>query len=285
MIATLNCPGFRELSQPVARGKIWFRFMRSASTACLLALFMSSVPARAELVAKTDPPPSFAERAQKRFSESRTQFRSNRGNPEFALSFGLAAFDHAEYAADSEQREEIALEGIAACRSVVASQPESAAGHYYLAMNLGQLARTKTLGALRLVSEMETEFQISRDLDENFDFAGPDRNLGLLYSEAPGWPTSIGSRSKARHHLHRAVVLKPDYPENRLNLLEAHLKWGDKARVSHEFQALKELWPKAKQEFTGEPWEASWADWDMRWGKIQIKYPTEKAPESPRNKK
>jgi len=30
-----------------------------------------------------------------------------------------------------------------------------AAAHYYLAMNLGQLARTKSVGALKLVKQME----------------------------------------------------------------------------------------------------------------------------------
>ncbi len=139
-------------------------------------------------------------------------------------------------------------------------------------MNLGQLARTKTLGALRLVDEMETEFQTARDLDEKFDYAGPDRNLGLLYAEAPGWPTSIGNRSKARHHLQRAVLLEPDYPENRLNLLEAYLKWGEKIGAQREFTATSELLPKAKKEFAGAQWEVSWLDWATRWKKLQMKF-------------
>ena len=168
---------------------------------------------------------------------------------------------------------------------MIAQKPKLVSGHYYLAMNLGQLAQTKSLGALKLVSEMETEFQTARAQDEKYDFAGPDRSLGLLYLEAPGWPTSIGSRSKARHHLQRAVLLSPEYPENRLNLLEAYLKWGDKSAAGREFRILKELLPRAKKEFTGENWESSWADWDKRWAKIQVKFPAESNPDSSESKK
>ena len=142
--------------------------------------------------------------------------------------FGRACYDWADYATSNTQRAEIAKEGIAACRLLIDRQPESAWGHYYLAMDMGQLAQTKKLGALRLVRQMEGEFKIAVGLDQKLDFAGPDRNLGLLYLEAPGWPTSIGSKARARQHLERAVELSPDYPENILNLAEAEARWGEK---------------------------------------------------------
>ena len=126
----------------------------------------------------------------------------------------------------SSERARVAQEGIAACEQVLARHPRSAQAHYYLAMDLGQLARTKSLGALRLLGRMETEYLAARNLDENYDNAGADRGLGLLYSEAPSF--SVGSRSKAKVHPQNAVKLAPDYPENRLNLLEAYLKWGDR---------------------------------------------------------
>ena len=64
-------------------------------------------------------------------------------------------------------------------------------------MNLGQLARTEYLGALTLVKQMEQEFKAAGGLDPQFDHAGPKRNLGLLYRDAPGWPVSIGNPSKS----------------------------------------------------------------------------------------
>ena len=96
-------------------------------------------------------------------------------------------------------------------------------------MNLGQLARTETLGALKLVREMEREFKTAAELDGHFDYAGPERSLGLLYRDAPGWPVSIGSRRKAREWLEQAEKLAPEYPENHLNLVESYLQWHDRA--------------------------------------------------------
>lgn len=211
----------------------------------------------------------FARRAERNYLEAKKRYKEKPNDAEAAWQFGRAAFDRAEFAQNDDQREEIADEGITACRQLVARDPKSAAGHYYLGMNLGQLARTRTLGALKLVDEMEREFKRARDFDPEFDYAGADRNLGLLYFEAPGWPTSIGSKSKARQHLQRAVVAAPRYPENRLCLLEAYLKWGDRKGVARETTALADLLPKAREEFTGEAWEQSWQDWEKRWEKIQ----------------
>ena len=214
---------------------------------------------------------TFAKRADQNYREARRRFQSNTNDAEAAWQFGRACFDRADFARNDEERESIANEGIAACRQLLERDPKSEPGHYYLAMNLGQLAQTKTLGALKLVQEMEREFKTSRDLDPKWDYAGPDRNLGLLYLEAPGWPASLGSKSNARRHLERCVELAPNYPENRLCLLEALLKWKDKKNALREINAIRDLLPKARKEFTGDAWEQSWADWDKRWETIQEK--------------
>ena len=210
---------------------------------------------------------TFLKRAELNYREARLRFQSNTNDAEAAWQFGRACFDWADFAKDDGQRESIANEGIAACRQLIARDPKSVPGHYYLSMNLGQLAQTKTLGALRIVQEMEREFKTARDLDAKFDYAGPDRNLGLLYLGAPGWPASIGSKSNARKHLERAVELAPNYPENHLCLLEALLKWADKKNVERERKVMEELLPAARKEFTGDAWAQSWADWDKRWEK------------------
>lgn len=226
-----------------------------------------------------------AGRARKAFLTARARFQRETNSVEAPWHFGRACFDWAEFAENDAQRESIANEGIAACRQLIAREPKLAAGHYYLGMNLGQLARTKLLGALKIVEEMEHHFKTARALDAKFDFGGPDRNLGLLYFDAPGWPTSIGDKKKAREHLERAVELAPNNPENRLNLIEAHLRWHDRKNLSRELKALEELWPGARKEFAGEPWEASWADWDKRREKIKRKIAElPKAVESPQDK-
>jgi hypothetical protein len=140
----------------------------------------------------------------------------------------------------------------------------SAPAHYYLALNLGQLAQAERLGALKLVHEMQHEFKMAANLDVHFDFAGPERGLGLLYREAPAWPVSIGNRQKARQFLEAAAALAPDDPENILNLGEAYLKWDDHTLAQRELFALDALWPQAQTNLTGQVWEASWQDWSKR---------------------
>jgi tetratricopeptide (TPR) repeat protein len=231
----------------------------------LIGLFMANWIAIAEDTS------NFAQCAERKFQEARKSFQTKPNDAEAIRQFGRACFDWAEFAKNDEQRETIAREGIAACRQLIARNPKSAPGHHYLAMNLGQLARTKTLGALRIVDEMEREFKEALELEAKFDHAGPDRCLGLLYFEAPGWPASIGSKAEARQHLQRAAQLAPGYPENHLCLLEAYLKWRDKKNLPRELKLTEELLPQARKEFTGEAWAQSWADWDKRWKKIREK--------------
>jgi tetratricopeptide (TPR) repeat protein len=248
-------------------GALFLRGRRTAwGSLVLLAAFRVCLAA-----AEDDIHSKLARRAEQTYLEARKQFRSKTNDAAVMWQFGRACFDRAEFATDDDQREQLANEGIAVCRQLVAKDPKSAGGHYYLGLNLGQLARTKTLGALKLVLEMEKEFKSCRDLDETFDYAGADRNLGLLYFEAPGWPASIGSKSKARQHLRRAVELAGHYPANRLCLLEAYLEWGETKELQRERKSLAELWERAKKEFSGEAWEESWVSWERRWKIIQQK--------------
>jgi hypothetical protein len=205
----------------------------------------------------------FAARAGAEFLRTQIQFQSSTNNSTNAWQFARACFDFADFATNDTERATLARQGIAACHQLLAREPKSAPAHYYLGMNFGQLARTETFGALRLVREMEMEFKTDAQLDAHFDYAGPERNLGLLYRDAPSFG-SIGSRRKARERLERAAALAPDYPENHLNLLEAFLKWNDRAGAQREMKALDELWPQAQKKFAGESWELSWADWKKR---------------------
>jgi tetratricopeptide (TPR) repeat protein len=212
---------------------------------------------------EADAKASFAARAREVFAAAQKRLQSEPTNAVAAWEFARASFDRAEYATNDSERVLIAEQGISACRQLLSRQTGSAPAHYYLGMNLGQVARTKMLGALRIVDEMEREFKAARQLDEQLDFAGPDRNLGLLYLEAPAF-ASVGSRTKARQHLQRAAELAPDFPENRLNLEEAYVKWADYDAAKRELKALEKLWPKARTNLTGEAWAPSWADWETR---------------------
>jgi hypothetical protein len=204
-----------------------------------------------------------AVQAQKTFTEKQAACEKRPDNTPAAWQFARACCDWAEFATNRAQRAEIAEQGIATCRRLLAREPKSGPGHYYLGLNLGQLARTRSLGALRLVSQMEVEFTAAIGLDEQFDYAGADRSLGLLYRDAPAIG-SIGSRAKARQHLERALALAADFPENRLNLMESELKWNERIAARRELKALEEAMPSARKKLAGPAWTASWADWDAR---------------------
>lgn len=208
--------------------------------------------------------PRFIELAEKRLIAARAKFLANTNNATNAWQFSRACFELNELARDLHQQEGVAKEAIAASRQAVALTPTSAPAHYYLGLSIGQLADTKrNMAALKMVKEMEHEFNAARELDEHFDYGGADRNLGLLYHQAPTI-LSIGSRSKARQHLQRAVELAPDFPENRLNFIETLVDWGDHDDARRELKALEKIWAAAQTKLTGENWEAVWPGWQKR---------------------
>ena len=216
-------------------------------------------------------PEAAAARAHRIYTDARALYKQSPADASAVCKFAEAVFEWAEFANSDAQRADLAQEGIEAAQHGISMTPSNAACCYYLALNFGQLARTKKLGALKLVDEMEAAFLKAISFDANVDYAGPHRSLGLLYRDAPGWPASIGSRPKAREHLKRAVELQPDFPENRLVLLESLLKWGDQKTVAGLFPETQAVLDRAKEKFTGEKWVDSWSDWDKRWLKIQQK--------------
>jgi hypothetical protein len=217
--------------------------------------------------------------ASAEMQRARTRFQSETNSVEAAWQLGRACFEWAGLLKDPSQIEKLAHEGIAACRLALTNDPACAPAHYYLGLDLGRLAGVKrNLAALWMVREMEREFKRARELDEQFNFAGPDRTLGLLYAQAPVIG-SIGSRRKARQHLRRAVELAPGYPDNRLNLLEACFKWDDPAGARHELEALEQSWAAARQHFAGEQWASSWQAWELRLNRARQKLAAGKAKE------
>ena len=239
------------------------QFTRQNGGKLLVAFLLTSacLAARAESEANR----LFAARAEAEYNRARNQFQSGTNNPAAAWQFARACFDFSDFITNNAGRAELANQGIAACRQLLARESNSAPGHYYLAIELGRLADTKrNLTAYKLVKEMEREFKTADELDEHFDYAGPARCLGLLYRDAPGRPVSIGSRRKAREWLERAAKLAPAYPENHLNLVESFLRWRERAEAERAWQTLDALWPKAQTNFVGEAWERSWADWTAR---------------------
>ena len=239
---------------------------------CLLVtatwIFACTEPAQPRLKAKAG---AFAPvaHADARLKEAREKFHAATQPDESASQLGSACFHRAEFAEDNKKREALANEGIDACRRLIAVQPNGAAGYYYLGMNLGQLAKANsTWAAWRMVKDIEGAFEKARDLDAKYSNAGPDRSLGLLHYHKHIEAPIFYGKDKAREHLERAVRLAPDYPANRLNLLEAYIKWGDAAGINSQRAALRKLLPKARKEFSGDEWATDWLEWDKRWKEL-----------------
>ena len=207
--------------------------------------------------------------AQRTFREAADRYANEPQNLEAAWQFGRACFDLAEDATSKAERARLADRGIDACKKAVAMDDRCAQAHYYLGMNLGQLARTKGLGALKIVGQLRGAFERARELDERQDNAGPDRNLGLLFRDAPSW--TIGDRKAAQEHLVKAVSIAPDYPDNRLELIEGYFKWGDRTSAETELETLEEKWPKFHKTYSGPRWEKPWKEWELRFEGFQKK--------------
>lgn len=230
----------------------------------------AALPAHSELIGKE----VFVARAQAAYAKAMETYKADTNSMTAACAAGKASATLAGLATNDTQRAEIARSGIVVCRQLLARESNSAPGHYYLAMNLGQLAKAEapSFAAYRLVHEVEREFNAAAKLDVHYDHAGPARTLGLLYYEAPGWPWSVGSKSKAREWLERAAKLAPGYPENQLNLAKAQLKWRQRAELEKTLKKMDAIWPVARTNFVGEAWQESWQDWDARLVALKAEY-------------
>jgi tetratricopeptide (TPR) repeat protein len=221
-------------------------------------------------------------KARGALGQAKKEYEAHPEDGQAVWHFARATFDLADFATNKSERAALAQQGMAACKQALAKTPDSGPLHYYLGLNEGQLARTKTFGALKLVDQMESEFTRAIALDASFDYAGAERSLGLLYRDAPVFG-SIGSRTKARLHLERAFELAPQSPENRLNLVESELKWGDRKGARQALKLLEDAWPAARAQFSGAAWAASWADWEARLGKAKKTLEEPARLESPRH--
>lgn len=216
-------------------------------------------------------PPKITEREYVigQYAMLRTNHLAHPANTELAWKFSEICFNRAELATNDSERASIAMEGIAAARRILATNPTNAPALLGLGLNLGRLAQTRLLGALPLVKEMEQVFKASASADEKFDFAAAHRSLGMLYHQAPGWPASIGSKSKARRHLEKAVDLAPHYPDNHITLLEALADWKDKDALRLGIGRYKRIVPSARRQLTGGRWVYDWEHWDERLRQIE----------------
>ncbi|HUS34744.1 MAG TPA: TRAP transporter TatT component family protein [Verrucomicrobiae bacterium] len=205
---------------------------------------------------------NFTAEAEAAYRAALAAYDTNKHSTAAAVELATRAFDYADLAPNDTIRENTANAGMAIAREVIAKDTNSVGGHYYLALNIGQLARTKMLGALKLLDDMERELKIVIRLDPKFDYAGGDRTIGVLYAEAPGF--SVGDNAKAKVHLAKAVQIAPEFPDNHLCYMEALAKWRDWKTLTEKLGEYRAIVPAAKAKFTGPEWGYEWHDWTRR---------------------
>jgi hypothetical protein len=142
-----------------------------------------------------------------------------------------AAYQAGQAAQESKIRRALFTRGMELARARLANQANDPEGLYWLAVNMGAEALERgKLSALPVVPRME---QLLLTLDKaapGFEQAGAARVLGRLYHQAPA-VISVGSSTKARQFLLRAVSLAPDHPGNLAFAADFLVDHGDKVRA------------------------------------------------------
>jgi hypothetical protein len=118
------------------------------------------------------------------------------------------------------------LRGEDAAGAATRENPNGVEGYYYMAALRGRRVQQSGLGGITLVGSVETLGLKAAELDPVFEDAGAYRLLGMLYSQAPPWPTSVGDMDLAVEYAQKAVATS-DYPLNKLFLAQVLIEAGD----------------------------------------------------------
>ncbi len=156
---------------------------------------------------------------------------------------------------DKQLRASYAQKGVDYAKRGIELQPKRVEAYYYLGINLGQSATTKTVGAYMMVPKVVKAGQTAIGLDERFDHAGPDRLVGTVYAKAPPWPASIGDIDEGIKYLSRAVQLAPDYPQNHLHYADALLSDSKLNEAEKEYKLVLEAQVPPEWAHRAERWK------------------------------
>jgi hypothetical protein len=127
-----------------------------------------------------------------------------------------------------------------AARKAHPSHPEV---RYWSAMAGLAYLQTYQMKALFVAGDVMDEMEVVRKLKPELDDWGPDRVLGILYYNLPGWPLSRGDNDKALVHLAKAAEGAPHRAVNRLYHAKTLWKDDQKEKAKGELAFLqKGVW-------------------------------------------
>jgi len=141
-----------------------------------------------------------------------------------------------DHTADKVEKKRIFEQGIYYAKKAVEFAPDKPEGHYWLGICYGVYGEAKgVLKSLSLVKPIKAAMNKVLELDPAYDDGGPDRVLGRVYHELPGF--AGGSKKKSLEHLLRSKELGPRVGLTRIYLADTYLSLDDveKAREELEF--------------------------------------------------
>ncbi len=142
-------------------------------------------------------------------------------NPEVSWRLVRAYFNYYDELTDRSRRKEqqwAADSGYKLAEKALKAHPNHPeVVYYYATIGLCYLDFHR-MQAIFLVNDLLKAFHEARELKPEVDDGGPDRSLGILYHELPGWPVGKGDDEKSLFHLKEAVRLAPKRGANRLTL-------------------------------------------------------------------
>lgn len=157
------------------------------------------------------------------------------GLPSQVEASGMAsareAYQAGQAEKDSKARRAFFTQGMDLAKARLASKTDDPEGLYWLAVNMGAEALERgKMSALPVVPRMERLLLTLDKVEPSFEQAGAARVLGRLYHQAPS-VISVGSNSKAREFLMRALSIAPDHPGNLAFAADFLVDHGDKAQA------------------------------------------------------
>lgn len=141
--------------------------------------------------------------------------------------------------ANKESKKEkkiIFSQGIYYAKRAVDLEPEKPDGYYWLGVNYGVYGEARgVLNSLFLVDDIKEAMNKVIELDRAYEDGGPDRVMGRVYFELPGF--AGGSKKKSLEHLQKSLDYGPNDPLTRYYLADTYLglKEVDKAREELDF--------------------------------------------------
>jgi tetratricopeptide (TPR) repeat protein len=141
-----------------------------------------------------------------------------------------------DHTPDKAEKKRIFEQGIYYAKKAVEFAPDKPEGHYWLGICYGVYGEAKgVLKSLSLVKPIKAAMNKVLELDPAYDDGGPDRVLGRVYHELPGF--AGGSKKKSLEHLLRSKELGPRVGLTRIYLADTYLSLDEveKAREELEF--------------------------------------------------